>query len=504
MVEETQDRNDPNHVKVDRDSIRIGMYVIKLDIPWEASNFSFQGFFIATERQVSSLKDQCAYIICLRDRSERGIFPELPKPKPATPKVEPRPAAIYYEDAAPKPERKKTLLPWWIVSIANVPKASITWIASVFKEIKAYSKPPTPKTAAISTPQKKEADLEKAVRTIKINDSVRIFKQFSNENREFHVYTNSVAIQDEVKSALKMKQNLMNALPELVEEMASSAIADQIVFSKEALSEVVSSMVRNPEAMQLVSRLSIAEEGSLRRAMDVSLLMISFGREIGLTKDELVDVGIGGLLHDIGATKVLGGEFNKRKIKTAAEMKIYKEHVGLGMSALDEMHITNPIIRAIVGNHHEKYDASGFPRGLKGNEIGLYGSMAVICEGYVSMVSGHGRYAAVTPSAAMSRMVQESGKTYHPALVQQFIHVIGVYPVGSVVQLNTQEVGVVIGQNRLWRLRPLVRLVIDKTGRRYKSPSTLDLKRSAAADVLIIKEIPHGHPEIHANDYLLD
>ncbi len=504
MIEATQDKNDPNHVKVDRESIRIGMYVTKLDIPWESSNFSFQGFFIATERQVTSLKDQCAYIICLRDRSERGIFPDLPKPKPATPNVESRPAAVYYEDATPEPEPRNFFFPSWMVSIANAPKALAAWINEVFKEIKAYSKPLEPKTAAISTPERKEANLDKAVRTIRINDSIRIFKQFSKENREFHLYTNSVAIQDEVKSALMMKQNLMNALPELVEEMASSAIADQIVFSKEALSEVVASMLRNPDAMQLVSRLSIAEEGSLRRAMDVSLLMISFGREIGLTKSELVDVGIGGLLHDIGSTKVLGGEFNKRRIKTPAEMKVYKEHVGLGMAALDEMHINNPIIRAIVGNHHEKYDATGFPRGIKGNEIGLYGSMAVICEGYVSMVSGHGRYAAITPSAAMSRMIHESGKTYHPTLVQQFIHVVGVYPVGSVVQLNTQEVGVVIGQNRLWRLRPLIRLVIDKTGHRYKSPSTIDLKRSATADVLIVKEIPHGHPEIHANDYLLD
>ena len=503
MIEEAQDKNDPNHVKVDRGSIKVGMYVTKLDIPWEASNFSFQGFFIATERQVDSLKEQCAYIICLRDRSERGTFPELPKPKPTAPKPEPRPAVIYYEDATPEPKRKKTFLPWWFVYFNNAPKIIATWITAVIKEVKAYSMPPVPKTAALSMPQKKEANLDKAVRTIRINDSIRIFKQFSNENREFHLYTNSVGIQDEVKAALKMKQNLMSALPNLVEEMASSTIADQIVFSKEALTEVVASMLRNPEAMQLVSRLSIAEEGSLRRAMDVSLLMISFGREIGLTKDELVDVGIGGLLHDIGSTKILGGEFNKRKIKTPAEMKIYKEHVGLGMAALDEMHIDNPVIRAIVGNHHEKFDATGFPKGLKGNEIGLYGSMAVICEGYVSMVSGHGRYAAITPSAAMSRMIHESGQTYHPTLAQQFIHVVGVYPVGSVVQLSTQEIGVVIGQNRLWRLRPIIRLIIDKTGHRYSSPSTIDLKRSAMADILIVKEIPNGHPEIRASDYLL-
>lgn len=490
-------------VKVDRNNIKVGMYVSELDRPWEGSGYLFQGFYLANIKQVEDLKNKCAYVICLKSRSQRGIFGET-EPKPAEITMPLASVSVKrVQQATSAAQSKKSNSPSKKpkFSFIQAPAVALGWTKDVLNELF----PPKAKDSASFHKSEGDDKLEAAVRLVRRKDSIRIFKQFDGEkNREVALYSNQSDIQSEVKAASKMKGVLLDALPNLVEEMSSSAMASQIVFSKEALSNVVESMIRNPDAMQLVSRLNSAEEGAIQRAMDFSLLMISFGREIGLTKDELVDVGIGGLLHDIGVTKVLGGAFSKKKIQTPAEMKIYKQHVVLGIQALDEMKITNQVIRDIVGNHHERADGQGFPNGLKGNEIGLYGSMAVICDGYVGMVSGHNRKAPTTPSYAISNMLKQSGDVYHPALMQQFIQVVGIYPVGSVVMLSSNEVGIVISQNRLSRLRPVVRLILNPKGRRYKEQPHMDLKHRSVSDIVITKEIPQGHPQILDKDYLLE
>lgn len=487
-------------IKVDRDNIKIGMYVSELDIPWEGSGFAFQGFFVATNRQVEALKDRCAYVIVAKSRSAAGLFIQQVKPEIINTPTAPAPVATYTQ-TADQPSKETESIATLANEIIGAPAALFRWSFEIFGEI--FS--PKPKPSASFEQTESNAKMEAAIRLVRQKDAARIFKQFeNNDNRQIMLYSNSSDIQSEVKSAVKMKDLLVDALPNLVEEMSSSSIASQINFSKEALGDVVESMIRNPEAMQLVSRLNSAEAGAVQRAMDFSLLMISFGRELGLSKDELVDVGIGGLLHDIGVTKVLGGVFNKKKIRTAAEMKIYKSHAELGLQALDEMNIKNPIMRAIVGMHHERADGNGFPKGLKGNEIGLYGSMAVICEGYVGMVSGNNRASPTTPSHAITKMIEQSGTVYHAALMQQFIQVVGLYPVGSVVMLSTQEVGIIVSQNRLWRLRPVVRLILNPKGRRYKIQPHMDLKHKSVAEIFISKEIPHGHPQILSRDYLLE
>lgn len=495
-----------NEIKVDRDALRVGMYVSSLDIPWEKTKYPIQGFFLATNSQVDELKNLCAYVVCLKNRSAHGIFKETVKEQPIKQQV---PTSTNFS-AMSKVEIESieaggSLIDFFF-GLVGLPVRMVSFCVEVVsdlfdpnkKTVNRYTKTVKDKNNAINP------SIEKAIKSIKLKDSVRTLRQFNNEPREINYYPVIKPLEQEIHAANYVKNTLIATLPDLVNEMELSSMSKQIIHSKEAMDEVVESLIRNPDAMQLISRMSMMDEQAVRNAIDVSFLMIAFGREIGLTKDELVEIGIGGLLHDIGMTKVLGGEFNKRQVKTVVEMKIYKEHVKFGLEALDEMKINNHIVRSIVANHHERYDASGFPNKLKGNEIGLYGSMAVICDAYVAYVSGSAVNWPITPSAAISKMLKQAGAAFHPQLMQQFIQVVGIYPVGSIVKLNTEETGIVISQNRLARLRPVLRIVLNKHGKRYKHQPNLDLKHQQASDIIISREMPQGHPLIQPHDFLLN
>jgi putative nucleotidyltransferase with HDIG domain len=297
------------------------------------------------------------------------------------------------------------------------------------------------------------------------------------------------------------KEKLEESIPDLANEMAVAAIAKNIEYSMETLTEVADSIIRNPGAMQLLTGVKARDKEAHQHAIDTSMMLISFGRELGLPKRDIIDLGMGGLLHDIGMTQVLGGVFNTRKVRSAAEYKIYKEHIKEGIEAIKEIGIESQIVQSIVANHHERYDGSGFPRGLKKDAIGMYGNMSVIVDAYVSMVSGHGINNPVTPSQALNELLNNAGKLYHPSLLNQFIQIIGVYPIGSIVRLSNGQTGLVVKQNRLWRLSPVILVVLDEKKERLRVQKLIDLKAPENASIKIIRELPAGYPGILPEDY---
>jgi hypothetical protein len=127
--------------------------------------------------------------------------------------------------------------------------------------------------------------------------------------------------------------------------------------------------------------------------------------------------------------------------------------------------------------HHERQDGTGYPKGLKGDQIGLYGSMAAIADTFDALTAMRPYAEPLSPSSALSYLYKERGTGFHGDLVEQFIQCVGVFPVGSVVELNSAEVGIVITQNLVRRLKPRVMVVLDPQGHPIRPHRILDLDK---------------------------
>ena len=244
---------------------------------------------------------------------------------------------------------------------------------------------------------------------------------------------------------------------------------------KSSVHSIRDSIERNPDAMLLLTKLRQKDARHLERALDVSVLMVTFGRFLQLPREHLDLLGLVGLLQDIGKVKLRDAVLSKRESLSADEVAQARSHVVHSAAILRRTRGFPPELPDLVLLHHERYDGSGYPRGLAGTEIGMMGSIAAIADSYSAMTSLRVYAEQMSPSNALGILYKGRGTLYHEALVEQFIQCIGIYPVGSVVELNSGEVGVVIAQNRVRRLQPRVMVLLDAESRPISPQKILDL-----------------------------
>jgi HD-GYP domain-containing protein (c-di-GMP phosphodiesterase class II) len=244
---------------------------------------------------------------------------------------------------------------------------------------------------------------------------------------------------------------------------------------KEAVSSMTDSVVRNPDAMLLLARMKEKGAHTLDRAFGVSIYMITFGRFLQLPRDQLDLLGMLGLLQDIGKTRVPEELLNKKEPLTDAEFDLCRRHVDYSVEILTETAGLPAELPGLAALHHERFDGSGYQRGVKGTDIGLYASIAGLVDCFDVLTHPRPYSEALSPSNALSQLYGWRGTQFDGPLVEQFIQCIGIYPVGSVVQLNSGEVGVVIAQNRVRRLQPRVMVLLDAESRPITPHKILDL-----------------------------
>jgi HD-GYP domain-containing protein (c-di-GMP phosphodiesterase class II) len=226
-----------------------------------------------------------------------------------------------------------------------------------------------------------------------------------------------------------------------------------------------------------VTRLREKSASAHARALQVSIYMIVFGRFLELAREELELLGMVGLLQDVGKTRLPASIMEKNTTLTPEEAEIFKSHVQLGAEILKATPGMPPRLLELAILHHERQDGTGYPKGLKGEKIGLYGSIAAIADAFDILTAQRTKGEPLSPSQALSYLYKERGTGYHSDLVEQFIQCVGVFPVGSVVELNSAETGLVITQNLVRRLKPRVMIVLDAKGNPMRPHKILDLDR---------------------------
>jgi len=250
---------------------------------------------------------------------------------------------------------------------------------------------------------------------------------------------------------------------------------------KSAVTSMTESVLRNPDALLLLSQLRKKGEYNESHALDVSIYMITFGRFLELAPAQIELLGYVGLLQDVGKLRLPRELLEKRGRLSAEEFELAKRHVDYSVEILQATPGLPADLPAIAGRHHERQDGSGYPKKLRGGEIGMLGSMAAIVDTFDALTVRRPHADPVSPSAAISMLFKWRGAFFDAYLVEQFIRCVGIFPVGSLVQLNTGEVGVVIAQNTAKRLQPRVIVIRDAAGNPLYPQKLIDLSRSPKA-----------------------
>lgn len=300
-------------------------------------------------------------------------------------------------------------------------------------------KSPVGRTAPVSTPQI-------PVKPIKVN---------------YHHYPPVKPFHREVKNARQLHQKVYKAVGEILQKLDSEQVHDMpIAETRKLASDMVDSVVRNPDALTWLTRVKEADDYTYSHALRASVWAIIFGRHIGMAKKDLDILALGVLLKDVGKTKLPRQLLSKTDLNPQ-EQEEYQRFVELGVEILRESSGVEPRVISVVRTHCERLDGSGFPKQLRGDKIPLLGKIAGIVTFYDTVVSPRGATVPVAPSKAVSKLYELKNIHFQEDLVVEFIRAIGLYPTGTLVELNTGEVGVVVEQNFERRLKPKVMVVLD-------------------------------------------
>ena len=288
------------------------------------------------------------------------------------------------------------------------------------------------------------------------------------------VYHDQTGLEEEIEAA----REIYRETRELVYTLLEDARLGKNINSqgaKKLVSEMVESVIRNPDALTSFAQLKKKDEYTAQHSMRVCILALTFGRHLGLERHELNLLGIGALLHDIGKMKVPNEILNKPGALTEYEYSLMKSHVPRGVEILDKSSgIPRPAIE-VARCHHERYGGTGYISGLKGDHIGLFGMVGGIVDCYDAISSDRAYHAGMSAHAALKKMYEWRHRDFHPGLMEQFIQCMGIYPIGSIVELKTGEIGVVVSMNRVRRLKPRVTLVLQADYYPVPGSPTVDL-----------------------------
>ncbi|KPK02271.1 MAG: phosphodiesterase [Nitrospira bacterium SG8_35_4] len=260
-------------------------------------------------------------------------------------------------------------------------------------------------------------------------------------------------------------------------------IMDDIRFGKQLETEkiegvvenMVESIFRNQDALISLGKIRKKDEYTYFHSMSVGVLMISFARQMGFDRRSIQEVGIGAMLHDIGKMKVPHEILNKNGKLTDEEISDIKEHAVYSKKILEETNGISETSINVAAQHHERVDGSGYPEKLQGDEISIFGQMAAIVDVYDAMTADRCYQKKFVPSDVLKRLYEWSKHHFNRDLVQRFIRCVGIYPIGTLVRLESGMLGVIIHHSERSLLEPVVRVVFNPARETLVMPYDLDL-----------------------------
>ncbi len=244
------------------------------------------------------------------------------------------------------------------------------------------------------------------------------------------------------------------------------------------VSKMIESVIRNPDALVPLARLKRMDAYATEHAVATAGLIIAFGRQQGMPAAEIEKLALGTMVKDIGHAALDARLVAKRGVLSKDEYSIVQSHVEEGLAVLEATSKLSETSVAVVLEHHERYNGCGYPYRMAGDEISMAGRMAAIVDTYDAMTSDRPYRAAMSPSHTLRQLFEEGGTQYDPDLVAAFVKTVGIYPVGTLVLLESGHLAVVEQMHPENMLTPLVRVIYHTGRRQYLTvPAEIDLGR---------------------------
>jgi putative nucleotidyltransferase with HDIG domain len=281
----------------------------------------------------------------------------------------------------------------------------------------------------------------------------------------------------------RSKQAVVTMFRELRMGKAISAEA-----AGQVVEEISNSVMRNPGALISLARLKTADDYTYMHSVAVSALAISLARQLKLDEAAVRDIGIGSLLHDMGKAKTPLNILNKPGKLTNAEFAEMKRHPALGEEVLLASGVSAEIPLDLCRHHHEKLDGSGYPDRLAGDQISLYAKIGAVCDVYDAITSTRPYKPGWDPAESIRKMTEWCRGHFDERVFHAFVKSVGIYPVGSLVRLESGRLAVVIEQSEKSLTTPDVKIIYSTKSQAYVEPQLLSLSTRAANDRIVGRE----------------
>lgn len=542
--------------------LRLNMFVVELDRPWLDTPFLLQGFLIDDQVELDTLARYCNYVYVDLELSSPSVAMDIrvadanfgrlsetrPMPNAIVHEPPTSPTTIIHAHSAPNS------VPAPAAPAPLEPPMRRSKSASAAKKPLEYEEPRTrilgaaaprpprrykPRTdASVSreTRQRFRQMVKQTANSPKDNDQGMLERMLFwitdhlAQSRELEQHRRTIQQIPELKSsgikltryevrrpmeaelprarhAFKSGETALNAL---IEDIRHGNTLDMDAVAG-AVDSMVDSVLDNPDAMMWIARLREEDIQVYHHGVRVALYLVALGRHLGFPRQELSYLGQIGMLADVGKTKIPRALLEKPGLLSAAEFGLVKEHVNLSLHILNSGPALPPQVLQGISQHHERIDGSGYPNQLKGDKISIYGKMAAIADSFAALITPRPYAKASAPQDALMNLYEWSGTSFHEPLVEQFVQAIGVFPVGSLVELSSGEVAVVIAHNRVRRLEPRVLVLSEPDKTPLEVPIERDLYQESKdsrgrqkKSLRIVRGLPAGTHGFKLQDYYLD
>jgi HD-GYP domain-containing protein (c-di-GMP phosphodiesterase class II) len=348
-----------------------------------------------------------------------------------------------------------------------------------------------------AAPQRKvRSELPKVDKDHKMVERARVPVEKIFEGRSIKAYQDNSDWEEEHPRAKAALETLVGDINGIFEDVIDGGKINVIKLRK-SVDPVIESISRNPDACLWVARLKQHDQYAYQHSLGASIWSVSLGRQLGLPKHDLRSLAMGCMLMDVGKLRVDSELLQAKRSLSEDEMEKVREHVNYGLEIVKESGVINQDVIDMVAYHHERYNGSGYPNGLRSDDIPAFARIAAIVDTYDAITSNRSHAPARSPSDAIKLLYNARDSEFQAELVEAFIQAVGIYPAGTLVELSSGEVGVVVAEYRTRRLRPKVMVLLDASKQSLRKSRLLDLQDESEQHINIVKSL---EPEAYGLD----
>lgn len=290
-----------------------------------------------------------------------------------------------------------------------------------------------------------------------------------------------VAFDKEINKASSLYQQAKQIQSKAFDNMKANAPIDTDSI-KGAANGLIESVFRNQDALACMTRMRVKDEYLMEHSINVAIIMTIFAKHLKLDLEIIQELTTGAMLMDLGMIAIPSTILNKKAKLSDEERATVEQHVNMGHKVLSKAKGVAPVSLEIVQDHHECVDGSGYPNGKNNEQLSLYAKMAKIVDCYDAITADRSYQSAKTPVSAFKILRSESGTSFDQELVNEFIKCMGIHPVGTLVKMKSNKLGIVIKSNPVNPISPSVNVFYSIGNKCYIEPKIIDLAQPGCND----------------------